>query len=173
MKPKQAVLHNYYKRKGAGDSDEDSGSDKESVYLPSKSKRMYETPMSWTRVKEVQLAASSRLTVWDVEQDMMADKTLKQVRSVSVREPGELLFDPEAFREMGSELTIARHALSREQLLEYGRVATKVRHGISHRNDVPEEESKGEPAEQVDAQEQGAQLRTLFTNKVARDDFEE
>ena len=60
MKAKQSVLNNYYKRKGKGSSDEsdDSGSDQESVYVLSKSKRMYEHPMSWTRVKEVQLAAT-------------------------------------------------------------------------------------------------------------------
>ena len=60
MKAKQAVLKNYFKRKGKGSSDEsdDSGSDQESVYVLSKSKRMYEHPMSWTRVKEVQLAAT-------------------------------------------------------------------------------------------------------------------
>ena len=59
MKAKQAVLNNYYKRKGKGSSDEssDSGAEHESVYVPSKSKRMYEQPMAWTRVKEVQLAA--------------------------------------------------------------------------------------------------------------------
>ena len=74
----------------------------------------------------------------------MADKRLKQVRSVAVRDPIELLFDPESFHEMGEELTIARHTLSREQLLEYGRVATRIRHMISHKHDAPEEESKGE-----------------------------
>ena len=77
----------------------------------------------------------------------MADKRLKQVRSIAVRDPRELLFDPEAFHGMGDELTIARHTLSREQLLEYGRVATKVRHEICHKHDAPEEESKDEQAE--------------------------
>ena len=57
MKVKQSILNNFYKRTGGGSSDEGENSDNESVYLPSKSKRMYETPMSWTRVKEVQLAA--------------------------------------------------------------------------------------------------------------------
>ena len=74
---------------------------------------------------------------------------------------------------MGLELTIARHTLSREQLLEYGRVATRIRHEISHKHDVPEEESKGEQVEQVALPEQGAQLHTLFTNKVTQDDFQE
>ena len=53
MKTKQSILNNFYKRTGGGSSDEGENSDHESVYLPSKSKRMYETPMSWTRVKEV------------------------------------------------------------------------------------------------------------------------
>lgn len=103
----------------------------------------------------------------------MADRRLKQIRNVAVRDPRELLFDPETFREMGPELTIARHTLSREQLLEYGRVATRIRHEISHKHDAPEEESKGEQTEQVASPEQGAQLLTLFTKKVAQDDFEE
>ena len=58
MKLKQSILNNFYKRTGGGSSDEGENSDNESVYLPSKSKRMYDTPMSWTRVKEVQLAAT-------------------------------------------------------------------------------------------------------------------
>ena len=65
----------------------------------------------------------------------MADRRLKQVRNVAVRDPRELLFDPESFREMGEELVVARHTLSSEQLLEYGRVATRIRHEISHRHD--------------------------------------
>ena len=42
------------------------------------------------------------------------DKTLKKVRSAAARELGTLLFDPETFRDMAGELTIATHALSRE-----------------------------------------------------------
>ena len=175
MKAKQSILNNFYKRKGKGSSDEsdDSGADQESVYVPSKSKRMYEQPMAWTRVKEVHLAATQRLTIWDVEQDILADKRLKQVRSVAVRDPRELLFDPESFREMSEELTIARHTLSREQLLEYGKVATRIRHLISHKHDSPKEEIKGEQAEQVGFPEQDEQLRALFTCKLTQDDIEE
>ena len=67
MKPKQAVLNNYFKRTGdAADFDSDS-SDGASVYVPSKGKRMYDVPMAWTRVKEVATAAGKRLNLWDVE----------------------------------------------------------------------------------------------------------
>ena len=53
---KQAILNNFFKRKGNSEHDSDSSSDNDSLYLPSKSKRMYETPMSWTRVKNLDQA---------------------------------------------------------------------------------------------------------------------
>ena len=38
------------------------------------------------------------MTVFDVEVDMMTDKSLKQIRKDSVREGAQLLFDPETFK---------------------------------------------------------------------------
>ena len=72
---------------------------------------MYETPMSWTRVKFLEQAVNQRVTIFDVEQDMLADRNMKQVRKDSVREVGTLLFDPEAFKENEFELTFASHKL--------------------------------------------------------------
>ena len=40
------------------------------------------------------------MTVFDVEVDMMTDKSLKQIRKDSVREGARLLFDPETFKSM-------------------------------------------------------------------------
>ena len=108
---KQAILSNFFKRSNSSAKRSDSSSDDESVYLPSKSKRMYETPMSWTRVKFLEQAVNQRVTIFDVEQDMLADRNMKQIRKDSVREVGTLLFDPEAFKESELDLTFASHKL--------------------------------------------------------------
>ena len=62
---------------------------------------------------------------------MEQDKYLKQIRKDVARQPGTLLFDPETFRDMSDELTLVRHALSQAQLLEYAKVASKVRRALS------------------------------------------
>ena len=85
MSMKQALLDNYYKRRSGSESESASGSDNESAYLPSKSKRMYDKPMSWTRVKNVEQAVNQRVMIFDVEEDLLADKNLKQVRRDSAR----------------------------------------------------------------------------------------
>jgi len=76
MSLKQAILNNYYKGKTGSDSESGNDSDNASVYLPSKSKRLYDTPMSWTRVKNVEQAVIQRAMVFDVEQDLQTDKNL-------------------------------------------------------------------------------------------------
>ena len=53
MSLKQALLSNYYKSKNSKSSDSDNDSGGESIYLPSKSKSLYDQPMSWTRVKNI------------------------------------------------------------------------------------------------------------------------
>ena len=131
MASKQAVLKNYFKRKGGEESGSSESSDGESVYLPSKSKRLYDQPMSWTRVKDVEQAVSQRVTIFDVQNDMEQDKYLKQIRKDAARQPGTLLFDPESFRDMYAELTLARYALDQAQLLEYAKVASKIRKTLS------------------------------------------
>ena len=130
---KQAILSNFFKRSNSSAKNSDSGSDDESVYLPSKSKRMYETPMSWTRVKFLEQAVNQRVTIFDVEQDMLADRNMKQVRKDSVREVGTLLFDPEAFKENEFELTFASHKLEQPKLHGYAKAATEIRRSLSKR----------------------------------------
>lgn len=66
---------------------------------------MFDNPMYWTRVKNVYQAVNQRVTVFDVEADIMKDRNLKQVRKDSVREGTALLFDPETYRCMYDELT--------------------------------------------------------------------
>ena len=98
MNKKQSILTSFFKKKGSNESCSSPSSDDESSYLPSKSKRMFESPMYWTRVKNVAGAINQRMTIFDVETDIMTDKSLKQIRKGSVREGTSLLFDPETFR---------------------------------------------------------------------------
>ena len=56
--------------------------------------------MYWTRVKSVSGATNQRMTVFDIELDIMTDKSLKKVRKDSVREGTSLIFDPETFKSM-------------------------------------------------------------------------
>ena len=86
MNLKQSILANFFKGKKARGSESESDSYGDSIYLPSKSKRMFDFPMYWTRVKNVKLAINQRVTVFDVEQDISTDRTLKQVRKNSARE---------------------------------------------------------------------------------------
>ena len=62
--------------------------------------------MYWTRVKSVVGAINQRMTIFDVETDILTDKSLKQVRKGSVREGSLLLFDPETFKSIQDQLTI-------------------------------------------------------------------
>ena len=80
MDAKQTVLNHYFKRISSSGSSSDEGSADESVFVPSKAKRLYDQPMSWTRVKSIELAVSQRVTVFDVEKDLASDKTLKRIR---------------------------------------------------------------------------------------------
>ena len=61
---------------------------------------MFDNPMYWTRVKSVVGATNQRMTTFDVEVDIMTDKSLKQIRKDSVREGVQLLFDPETYKSM-------------------------------------------------------------------------
>ena len=108
---KQAILNNFFKRKANSEHDSDSSSDHDSLYLPSKSKRMYETPMSWTRVKNLEQAVNQRVTIFDVEQDLHTDRNLKQIRKDSVHDTATLLFDPEAFKDDECALNYTTHKL--------------------------------------------------------------
>ena len=142
MSLKQALINNYYSRKRGNDSESESDSDNDSVYLPSKSKRIYDQPMSWTRVKKVESIFIQRMTIFDVEKDMENDKFLKQIRKNAAREPGILIFDPENFKDSKDDLNFARHNLSRQQLLEYAKVASSIRRAISLKVSRMYEESK-------------------------------
>ena len=131
---KQGQLTDFFERsnsfklqKSSSDSDDDS------QYLPSKQKKMFEQPMYWTRVKELDTVNQSRMTVFDVEQDIKADKSIKQIRKGSVRDLGKILFDPEDFKDKSDQLTFARHSLNKEQLFDYAQKASRLRNEISEK----------------------------------------
>ena len=131
---KQGQLTDFFERsnsfklqKSSSDSDDDS------QYIPSKQKKMFEQPMYWTRVKEVDAVNQSRVTVFDVEQDLKADKSIKQIRKGSVRDLGKMLFDPEDFKDKSDQLTIARHSLNKEKLYDYAQMASRLRNEISEK----------------------------------------
>ena len=148
MKLHQLSLKNFFQRKKR-QSESDSDPDDESEYAPSKQKQMFSAPMSWTRVKDVHAADLSRLRIYDVEEDLKADKSLKQVRKQAVRERGELLFDPEDFREQADQLRVDDYKLGEDQLFAYAKLATTIRKRIRSRaaEAEPEEvEEEKEPA---------------------------
>ena len=68
MNLKQSILANFFKGKKArgSESESESESDGDSIYLPSKSKRMFDMPMYWTRVKIVKLLATRNRTGQEV-----------------------------------------------------------------------------------------------------------
>lgn len=54
MNLKQSILNNFFKRKNKEESDPESSSNDDSEYIPSKTKRIYDQPMCWTRVKNIE-----------------------------------------------------------------------------------------------------------------------
>ena len=58
MAMRQTLIKKFFKPKDYKDSSSDYSSDQESNYLPSKTKAMYDKPMSWTRVKSIEQAVS-------------------------------------------------------------------------------------------------------------------
>ena len=70
------------------------------------------------------------MTIFDVESDLNADKSLKQIRNGSVRELGKMLFDPEEFKDSHDQLTTTRYCLHEDELFEYAKTASKIRREI-------------------------------------------
>ena len=71
--------------------------------------------------------AEQRVTVWDICNDLDADKVLRAVRKQSTRDLGEFLFDPDSWKGRNEELKIDICRLSNDQLKAYGVLATQIR----------------------------------------------
>ena len=146
MTAKQTTLPDYFERSGSPNSDESDSQEEQSVYLPFRSKSLFDQPMSWTRVKDVYQATNQRMTVFDVESDLKSDRALKRVRQDATRELSDLLFDPEDYRDRPEELSFKRHSLKSAQLLELAKKASQIRRTISrevHERSVPNNDEEG------------------------------
>ena len=55
-----------------------------------------------------------RVTIFDIEKDLEADKVLKAVRAGSTRENGVFLFDPDLWKGKSDELKIGECKLPEE-----------------------------------------------------------
>ena len=99
--------------------------------MPSKQKAKFDTPMSWTRVRCVENSMHHRMTIFDVDEDLNADRSLKQIRKGSAREIGTMLFDPYSYDAEKEQLTIDNYKFEEEQLLEYAKLASQIRRKLS------------------------------------------
>ena len=115
---------------------------------------MFSAPMSWTRVKYVHAANISRPRIYDVEEDLKADNSLKAIRKGAVRELGEMLFDPADFKDQADQLRVNDYKLDEDQLLAYAKLATTIRQQIRQRASEAGEEQEESVIGQV-TQEDG------------------
>ena len=124
----------------------DSEDSYESEYTPSPKKSANAVPDQWTRVKNVAEMIDKRVTIFDIEKDLNADKVLKAVRAGSAREHGAVLFDPDEWKGKSEELKIQQHALPESKLREYAMLATKLRRQLQTKADeaAAEEEKEEE-----------------------------
>lgn len=99
MKSKQSTLNRFLKRNDRPDSASSSSSSEESVYLPSKEKRKYAAPMSWTRVRDVYKEQHNRMSVFDVEDDLKRNVHKKTVRNLIDNGDLKFSFDPITYDE--------------------------------------------------------------------------
>ena len=109
MNPKQSRIPSFFKRSSSNGPDDSSDSDDASSSLPSKVKEKLDKKWKWTRVQNIEEAVMQPVTSVDVLQDLEGDMTLKMIRKSAVHELGVLMFDPEAYNDQKSLLTIARY----------------------------------------------------------------
>ena len=100
MKTKQTTLNRYLNLSS------DSEPDEESVYHPTPQKSVLKVPDQWTRVKSRESLSHGKISVFDIEKDLEADKVLKIVRKGAVREQGSILFDPDSYKGRNEELKL-------------------------------------------------------------------
>ena len=131
MQLRQTKLNRFFRKRGDDKSDSDGMPDDMCMYDHSNQRKKYAAPMFWTRVLLVDAATSESIEVKDVEADIIADKTMQQIRRNSVRETGTLIFDPEAIKKQQQPLTIANYQLTQAQLLKFAKQATRTMRAIS------------------------------------------
>ena len=142
MQFKQRVLTSFFKKKKEEPNQSSDDSDEESEYVPSKKKQIFNTPMSWTRVRDVEATNVQRFKIYDVEEDLKADKSLKQIRKGAVRDLGQMLFDPDDFKDQADQLRVDAYKLTEEELRAYAELAASIRQRISQKASETGEEKK-------------------------------
>ena len=99
-----------------------SSSESSSSYEEEKKSRA--AALQWTRVKSLSVLKSQRVTVYNAEEDLKFDRTLKTIRKELDQARGEFTFDPGDFKDVAGGFTEEAYRLPEQGLLEYARVAT-------------------------------------------------
>jgi len=117
-------------------SEEASSSD---AYDHSDEERKLTTINDWTRVKSRAQFTAKNTTVFDHSTDLKA-LLAEKIKDLDPKKQEELvLFDPDVFKDREQELKMEANTLSIEQLLDYGKMVTKVRADIEAKAKVMEE----------------------------------
>ena len=75
----------------------------------------------------MQQIKSQRVMVYNVEEDLKFDRTLKVIRKELDRRRGQFIFDPNDFKELASSFDEESYRLPKEGLLEYAKLASRLR----------------------------------------------
>ena len=75
----------------------------------------------------MQQIKSQRVMVYNAEEDLKFDRTLKVIRKELDRRRGQFIFDPNDFKELASSFDEESYRLPKEGLLEYAKLASRLR----------------------------------------------
>ena len=75
----------------------------------------------------MQQIKSQRVMVYNAEEDLKFDRTLKVIRKELDRRRGQFIFDPNDFKELASSFDEESYRLPSEGLLEYAKLASRLR----------------------------------------------
>ena len=118
---KQTTLPASWNKEAEESPSSDSSSSSEEV------KQSRAQPLQWTRVKSLEMIKSQRVMVYKAAEDLKFDKSLKTIRKEMDQSRGEFVFDPEDFKEVAKSFEEESYRLPEEGLLEYAKLATKLR----------------------------------------------
>ena len=75
----------------------------------------------------MQQIKSQRVMVYNAEEDLKFDRTLKAIRKELDRRRGQFIFDPNDFKELASSFDEESYRLPKEGLLEYAKLTSRLR----------------------------------------------
>ena len=84
-------------------------------------------PLQWTRVKSLEMIKSQRVMVYNAAEDLKFDRGLKTIRKEMDSDRGTFVVDPDDFKDVAKGFEVESYRLPEEGLLEYGKLATKLR----------------------------------------------